>query len=35
VILTPAQAAAARVGQSRTIDGAEWIIVGIATTLPD
>lgn len=35
MILTPAQAAAGRVGQSRTIDGAEWIIAGIATTLPD
>lgn len=35
VILTPAQATKARVGQSITIDGAEWIIAGIATTPPD
>jgi hypothetical protein len=35
MVLTPAQATAWRVGQSRTIDGVEWIIVGTATTLPD
>jgi hypothetical protein len=34
-VLPPAQAAAARVGQSVSIDGAEWFIAGIATTLPD
>jgi hypothetical protein len=35
LILTPAQAVAARVGQSQTVDGVEWIIAGTATTLPD
>jgi hypothetical protein len=35
MVLTPAQAARARVGQTMTIDGAEWIIAGNATTLPD
>ncbi|GAF45489.1 hypothetical protein [Rhodococcus wratislaviensis] len=34
-ILTPAQAANARLGQSVPLDGAEWIIAGIATTPPD
>jgi hypothetical protein len=35
MVLTPSQAAAARVGQSTTIDAVEWIIAGTATTLPD
>lgn len=35
VVLPPSQVANARIGQSTTLDGAEWFIAGIARTPPD
>jgi hypothetical protein len=34
-VLKPSEVTKWRVGQSTTIDGAEWIVAGIAKTLPD